>query len=220
GTHIAGIVAGRDVGVARRAQIHSVKVLDKDNSGMLSWAIAGLSYVARNRINATSAARTGPSTTAGRPAIVNFSINAPTSKLLDEAIAAMEKYNVLVVASAGNGASDACQLSVGSGRHGLIVGATTKVDTLASFSNYGMCVDILAPGSNIRSASLDGGYEEQSGTSMSAPFVAGVAALFLSEKHYATVEELRDAILNRATTLGADSIAAPNTTHLLVHANP
>jgi subtilisin family serine protease len=167
GTHVAGTIAGTTYGVAKSARVVPVRVLDCTGSGSVSGVIAGLDWIAKNR----------PS---GQRAVVNMSLGtASVVSSLDSAVASLVASGVSVVVAAGNSATDACTSSPARVASAITVGATTTADSRASFSNFGSCLDLFAPGSNITSARAGGGSTTLSGTSMAAPHVAGVAALLL-----------------------------------------
>ncbi len=166
GTHVAGTIGGKTYGVAKEVTLHAVKVLDCTGKGSVSTLIAGLDWV---------------STNGERPSIVNISIQSAYSQSLNDSVKNLAKNGILAVVAAGNLSTDACQTSPASSVSALTVGATDSLDRLASYSNFGSCVKILAPGSNIVSAGYlsDVAASTKSGTSMAAPHVAGVAAMHL-----------------------------------------
>lgn len=164
GTHMAGIVAGRTYGVAPAARVASVRVLGCD-SGSLSDVLAGVDWVRRH---------------AHGPSVASLSFGGPKSPALDTAVRNLTRSGVLVVAAAGNFGADACAVSPA--RRAFAVAAADQYDTRAPFSNHGPCVDLYAPGVNVVSAWPGNGARAESGTSAAAPYVAGVAALYL-ESH-------------------------------------
>ncbi|MFF0424756.1 S8 family peptidase [Streptomyces sp. NPDC004520] len=163
GTHVAGTVAGATYGVARKASLVSVRVLGCDGRGAYSGMIAGLDRVARN---------------ARQPAVLNGSLGGDRSVALNDAATAPYDAGVLPVIAAGNSAKDACGVSPASATGAFTVAASTIWDEEASFSDYGPCVEVFAPGKDIVSAKTGGGSVAQDGTSMAAPHVTGVAALY------------------------------------------
>ena len=175
GTHVAGTIAARDntsdvVGVAPGAPITGVKVLSCSGSGSYSGVIAGIDWVTGDAANKTNA-------------IANMSLGGGKSTAVNDAVIASANSGVAYSIAAGNSNADACNYSPASaGTHSgvITVGATTSSDTKASFSNYGSCVDIWAPGVSILSTKAGGGTTTMSGTSMAAPHVGGGAALYLS----------------------------------------
>lgn len=174
GTHVAGTIGGTSFGVAKEVTLHSVRVLDCNGEGSLVTILAGMNWVAANHI---------------KPAVANMSLGLPngTSVALDNAVKTLMKKGVVVVVAAGNSNIDACKVSPSRVIPAIVVGATTRTDARAANwsngqgSNYGRCLDIFAPGDSIISAShnADNQYTIKSGTSMAAPHVAGVAALYL-----------------------------------------
>lgn len=181
GTHVAGTAAGAQYGVAKAAQLVSVRVLGCDGSGSVSGIIAGLDWIAKN---------------GRRPAVANVSIKASASKSLDDAVRRLYQAGIATAASAGNSNTDACSQSPARAPEALTTGATTASDARASFSNYGSCVDWFAPGSGIISAShgSDTGSRSMSGTSMASPHTAGAAALFLQRNPGASAQQVRDGL--------------------------
>lgn len=161
GTHVAGIIAGKQFGVNKNARIIGIQVLDDNARGSWSTIIKGMEYVASQS-----------------PSIVNLSIAGGRSDIVNKAVQLMKSRGWKIVISAGNNAQDACNYSPGSAPDALNVGATSANNVVASFSNYGRCVDILAPGDAIVSAIPNNRYAYMSGTSMAAPMVAGVWSLY------------------------------------------
>lgn len=168
GTHVAGTVAGKEWGVAKAATLHAVRVLNCDGAGSNSTVIAGLDWIAKN-------ART--------PAVVNMSLGGGASRAIDEAVEALIKKGITVVVAAGNDDKDACKSSPARTKSAITVAASNSKDARASFSNFGSCTDIFAPGKDITSAWMTGNSATKtiSGTSMASPHVAGAVALLLEE---------------------------------------
>ena len=187
GTHVAGTAGGSTVGVARNARLYGVRVLDCKGSGSISGIIAGLDWVAQNRV---------------LPAVANMSLGAGFYATLNLAVANTVARGVAVVVAAGNYANNACYFSPSGEPSALTVAATDSTDTQAYYSNYGSCVDLYAPGSTINSASIsaDDAYTTKSGTSMATPHVAGAAALYLESHPSATPAQVASAITGNATT--------------------
>ncbi len=177
GTHVAGTVGGKTYGVAKQVRLHAVRVLDCDGSGSTADVIAGVDWVAANF---------------ELPAVANVSLGGGTSRSLDEAVRNAVKKGVAMVVAAGNDNKNACESSPAREPEAITVGATTIRDTRADFSNYGECLDIFAPGTEIKSAwfTSDTATQELQGTSMAAPHVAGVVALMLAENGEAPPEVL------------------------------
>ncbi|MEU5218154.1 S8 family peptidase [Streptomyces sp. NPDC020807] len=201
GTHVAGTVAGKTYGVARKASLVSVRVLGCDGSGPYSAIIAGLDWVARY---------------AQQPAVLNGSLGGNLSTALNNAANALAHAGVLPVLAAGNSAKDACGVSPASASGGFTVAASNARDEEASFSNHGRCVELLAPGEGIVSARLDGGSASGSGTSMAAPHVTGVAALYKAEHPTAAPAEIAQ-WLDGNSTKGILSNLSPATPNKLLY---
>lgn len=161
GTHVAGIVASSKYGVNSAAQIVGVQVLDASGRGVWSNLIKALAWVA-----------TQPR------GILNLSIGGAKSMALNSAIEALTRRGWPVVIAAGNERTDACLTSPASARGALVVGAFDAQPRYASFSNYGACVNIMAPGVDIQSLFPNNRYATLSGTSMAAPVVAGIWSLY------------------------------------------
>ncbi|MET8329354.1 S8 family peptidase [Streptomyces sp. NPDC005181] len=171
GTHVAGTVGGATYGVARSVSLVAVRVLDCKGSGTGSGFLAGLDWVAKH---------------AKPNAVLNASLGGPASTSIDNAVNAVAAKGVLPVVAAGNSAMDACSVSPARAVQAVTVGATDAKDRETSFSNYGSCVSMYAPGMAIVSARLGGGSVAMSGTSMASPHVAGVAALYRQKYPSAT----------------------------------
>jgi subtilisin family serine protease len=186
GTHVAGIVGGNTAGVAKGARLHSVRVLDCTGAGTVSGLIAGLDWIAANRV---------------LPAVANVSILTAYSPALNDAVDRLTSTGVVVVAAAGNNADDACSYSPASASTAIVVGATNNVDAFASFSNYGSCITMVAPGVDITSSFYadDVGLMPASGTSMASPHVAGAAALYLQANPTAMPVTVGSAMLATST---------------------
>jgi subtilisin family serine protease len=186
GTHVAGIIAGKTYGVAKSSQIFSVRVLDCDGSATTSEVLAGLDWLMANHV---------------KPAVVNMSLGGPPSQVLDNAVDDAIKAGIAVVVASGNESQDACNTSPARLTQALVVGASTSSDAMASFSNYGPCIDIFAPGTGIRSAwnSSNTSVMTADGTSMASPFAAGVVALYLENNPLASPAAVIGKLLEHAT---------------------
>jgi aqualysin 1 len=175
GTHVAGTIAARDnttavVGVVPGAPVTGVKVLGCNGSGATSQIVQGIDWVTAN---------------GRRPGVANMSLGGGVSTALDAAVRRSVAAGFVYALAAGNNAGNACNTSparAGAGTNNgiLTTASTTSTNAESSFSNFGSCVDVWAPGSSILSTRLGGGTTTMSGTSMASPHAAGVAALFLS----------------------------------------
>ena len=197
GTHVAGTAAARDntidvVGVAPGAPLTAVKVLNCAGSGSTSGVIKGVDYVRSNAVG---------------PSVANLSLGGGANTALDTAVKSLATAGVMVAVAAGNSGALACNSSPArAGTHSgvVTVAATDSNDNETSWSNYGTCVDIWAPGSNIPSTRNGGGTTTMSGTSMASPHVAGAGALFLSGGA-APAASVETAIKNTAVAVGKTS---------------
>ena len=167
GTHVAGTVGGTTWGVAKGVSLIPVRVLDCNGSGTWSGVIAGVDWVASSTL---------------RPAVANMSLGGGASQAVDDAVAGAVSKGATMVVAAGNSNANACNYSPARAPSAITVGASTNADARASYSNYGNCLDLFAPGSGITSAWItsDSATNTISGTSMASPHVAGVAALALA----------------------------------------
>jgi subtilisin family serine protease len=185
GTHVAGTIGGATYGVAKDVKLVGVKVLDCEGSGSYSDFIAGIDWVTQH---------------AKLPAVANMSIGGPRSKALDDAVNRSIAKGVTYAIAAGNENKNACKFSPSDTGNAITVGAVDSGDKRASFSNYGTCLDIFAPGVNIRSASGNSntGTQVMSGTSMASPHVAGAAALVLGAHPGWSPQQVRDDLVAHA----------------------
>lgn len=178
GTHVSGTIAGTTYGIAKSANLVPVRVLGCNGSGSTSGVIAGLNWIAKN--NGSS------------KAVANMSLGGGVSSTLDSAVNNLISKGVVVVVAAGNSTADACNSSPARVANAITVAASDVNDTFASFSNYGKCVDLIAPGVNITSDGIksNSATAVKSGTSMASPHVAGVIARYLqknqSQPYYET----------------------------------
>lgn len=186
GTHVAGTVGGTKYGVAKDATIVAVRVFDSKGSSEDDIIIQGVDWVTKN---------------AKKPAVVNMSLGGDPSEATDTAVANSIKAGITHAIAAGNDNKDACNTSPARLPEAITVGASSRNDARASFSNWGRCVDIFAPGSGILSANYtsDTASSTKSGTSMAAPHVAGAAALILGDHPDWTPQQVRDEMVRRAT---------------------
>ncbi len=208
GTHVAGTIAAKNndfgvVGVAPDARLYAVKVLDKRGSGFMSDVIAGVNWVAAN---------------ASVIEVANMSLGGSTSSTLNAAVETAVNAGVVFVVAAGNNSGDACLKSPASAPSAITVSALddrdgiSNYDPFAYFSNFGSCVDMIAPGVLILSTWKDGGYNTISGTSMASPHVAGAAALYLASNTNASPAQVISA-LQTAGNLDWDVRTDPDDDH-------
>jgi subtilisin family serine protease len=195
GTHMAGIAAAIDnaagfVGVAPGARVHGVKVLDCSGKGTDVNVVAGLDWIIAN---------------GARPSVITMSFGGPISQTFDAAVRRAVDAGFTVITAAGNEHRDACRLSpahMGELNGVITVGATTKNDKPAGFSNFGKCVDMWAPGVRVPSFYLDGQAALGTGTSDSAPHVAGAAALYLTGSGSKAPADVEAALKSNAVRIG------------------
>lgn len=205
GTHVAGTIGGTTYGVAKDVSLVAVRVLNCRGSGTISGVIAGVDWTAADHV-------------AGAPAVANMSLGGGVSSSLDTAVRNLVADGVTVSLAAGNSDVDACGGSPARVTEGLTVAASTQTDGRASFSNYGTCVDLFAPGVEILSdwyRSTDA-TATLSGTSMAAPHVAGAAAILLSQQPGLSPAEVAGQMLTSATG-GVVTDAGPGTPNLLLY---
>ncbi|SIQ58784.1 S8 family peptidase [Micromonospora avicenniae] len=191
GTHVAGTVGGSAYGVAKGVQLVGVRVLNCQGSGTNAQVVAGIDWVTANAV---------------KPAVANMSLGGSANSAIDTAVTNSINSGITYAVAAGNGdvfgnRQNACNYSPARVGPAITVGATQNNDSAASFSNYGTCVDILAPGVNITSAwyTSNTATNTISGTSMASPHVAGVAALVLSATPGLTPQQVRDSLVNNST---------------------
>lgn len=208
GTHVAGTIGGKTYGAAKDGVIVPVRVLDCAGSGYISDMIAGLDWVVGNHA-------------AGSPAVANMSLRTPPSAMLDSAVQNLIADGVTTVVAAGNSAVDACTGSPARVPEAITVAASDSTDRQASFSNFGTCTDMYAPGVGIKSAGHSSATATAtlSGTSMAAPHAAGAAAVLLSQNPTMTPPAVA-ANLNAAATSGAVSGTGTGSPNRLLFSGP
>ncbi|MEV0527361.1 S8 family peptidase [Streptomyces sp. NPDC050439] len=189
GTHVATTIAGKTYGVAKKAKIVAVRVLDNNGSGTTAGVIAGIDWVTGNH-------------TAGAPAVANMSLGGGASTTLDNAVKNSIADGVSYAVAAGNEGVNASSSSPARVPAAITVGATSNTDAKASWSNYGSVLDIFAPGVSIKAGwnTGDTATNTISGTSMATPHVAGAAAVYLAGHTSATPAQVSSALVNGATT--------------------
>jgi subtilisin family serine protease len=203
GTHVAGTVAGKKYGVAKLATLVGVKVLNCQGSGTTAAVIQGLNWVTEHHV--------------GDKSVANMSLGGAASTATDDAVKRLVDSGVFVSAAAGNDNRNACNVSPARAPTAFTVAASDSNDKKGSFSNYGPCVDAYAPGVAITSDWIGSTTATNtiSGTSMAAPHVAGVAALYLSERT-STPAATSKWIVDHATT-GLISGNPADTANLLLY---
>ena len=198
GTHVAGTIGGSKYGVAKSLSLIPVRVLGCNGSGSISGIISGINWTIGHHVNA-------------KAAVANFSLGGGVSKSLDSAVNNLIKDGVSVVVAAGNERVNACNSSPARVPNAITVAASDSTDKLANFSNFGKCVDIIAPGVAITSSihTSNTAAAAYSGTSMASPHVAGVVARLLSTGAAA------NSVLTSATTGRFSSLPSGTPNRLL-----
>jgi subtilisin family serine protease len=197
GTHVSALTGGATRGVARGVTLVPVRVFDCTGSASWSTVIQGLEWVRNNAV---------------RPAVVSMSLTGPTSDALDASIRSLVGAGLTVVVAAGNNGVNACNFSPSRVSEAIAVGASNRLDSRASYSNFGACLDLFAPGDQIESADhvSDTAVRSRSGTSQAVPLVAGVAATVLQRAPTASAAAVSNflrsiASLDRLSDVGANS---------------
>ncbi|MFC5287095.1 S8 family peptidase [Actinokineospora guangxiensis] len=185
GTHVAGTVGSKTWGVAKKVKLVSVRVLNCQGSGQYSQIISGIDWVAQN---------------ARKPAVANLSLGGGADTSVDNAIKRLVASGVTAAVAAGNDNRDACNTSPARVPEAITVNSTDSSDNRSSFSNYGRCTDIFAPGTSITSTTQNGGSGSMSGTSMATPHVAGAVALYLHANPSASPSAVVNALVGNATS--------------------
>ncbi|MBV1889382.1 MAG: S8 family peptidase, partial [Proteobacteria bacterium] len=185
GTHVAGTVGGSTWGVAKNVNLTAIRVLGCNGSGTNSGVIAGVDWVAENAVF---------------PAVANMSLGGGNSAILDAAVNNAIDAGITFAVAAGNSNINACSGSPNRVAAAITVASSTSNDSRSSFSNWGSCVDIFAPGSDITSTWSNGGSNTISGTSMASPHVAGAIALYLQAHPNSTPAEVDAGLSGFATS--------------------
>ena len=190
GTHVAGTVGGTTVGLAKQVKLIGVRVLNCSGSGSYSGIVSAVDWVTQQKQSRPTV-----------PMVGNMSLGGGVSSSLNTAVNNSVDAGVVWAVAAGNDNADACTKSPASAAKALTVGASTSSDARASFSNFGTCVDLFAPGSGIYSSTYNGDntYASWSGTSMATPHVTGAAALYLSANPAASAASVNGAVTGGAT---------------------
>ncbi len=202
GTHVAGTIGGQQYGVAKAVSLVAVRVLDCKGSGTLSGVISGVDWVTRQT---------------ARPAVANMSLGGGASTSIDNAVKSSIAAGITYVLAAGNENTDACKRSPARVAEGLTVAASTSTDARASYSNHGRCVDLFGPGSSINAPwyTSDSAAATLSGTSMAAPHVAGVAALYLQTRPAAAPSTVHSAVVAASTSKVLSGVSGTTANRLL-----
>jgi len=212
GTHVAGTAGGREYGVAKGVTLVAVRVLNCAGEGTYGQVIAGIDWVTGDH-------------DAGELAVANMSLGGPAADSVNTAVENAIADGVTFVVAAGNETTDACDSSPASAPNAITVAATGgfeggpgRSDARASFSNYGSCVDIFAPGVNITSSTADSNTSSDAwdGTSMASPHVAGAAALVLAQNPTFTPRQVRDHLVGNGTT-GVVTNPGPGSPNVLLY---
>jgi subtilisin family serine protease len=202
GTSVAGAAAATTWGVAKQAILYSVRVLGCEGAGPATDAISAVDWITVN---------------AKRPAVVNISWLTGPQAALDDAIRNSIKAGITYVVAAGNSNADSCNFSPQRVKEAITVGATDRTDARAGWSNYGSCVDLFAPGTDIATTGHDSdtATTRVSGTSLAAPIAAGAAALYLADHPTATPGQVHDALVNCAATDAISNLRSGSPNRLL-----
>ncbi|WP_418960242.1 S8 family peptidase [Streptomyces tritici] len=197
GTHVAGTVGGATYGVAKNVLLRGVRVLDCSGSGSYSAIISGFDWVRNNAI---------------RPAVANASLGGGWSSAMNNAATNLANSGVHLAVAAGNDNVDACDVSPASAPGTITAAASDRYGRKASFSNWGSCTDLYAPGVGITSAAAGGGATTMSGTSMASPHISGVAALYKAAHGDASSSTVNNWLIGNSTAnvIGGNVGSTPN----------
>lgn len=207
GTHVAGTVGGSTYGVAKEVNLVNLRVFGCTDGSPYSRIIHAVDWVTENAI---------------KPAVVNMSLGDPVADLevlADVAVQNSIASGVTYVIAGGNSSLDACDFSPARVPEAITVGASTIENKMAWWSNYGNCLDLYAPGVYILSAGItdDNSTRIMSGTSMAAPHVTGIAALYLSKNPAATPAEIHQAVVENSTPAAISGVPSGTTSLAYSH---
>jgi cerevisin len=225
GTHCSGTIAGAKYGVAKKAHIYGIKVLNSQGSGTMSDVVKGVEFAAESHLKKVKDVKDGKGKKGFKGSTANMSLGGGKSPALDAAVNGAVTAGLHFAVAAGNDNADSCKYSPAAAEQAVTVGASTLADERAYFSNYGKCNDIFAPGLNIKSTWIGNKYAVNiiSGTSMASPHVCGLLAYYLSlqpasDSAYAVAEitpkKLKANLLSIAT-VGALTEVPSDTKNLL-----
>lgn len=202
GTHVSGTIGGSTYGIAKSVTLVPVRVFGCTGGAANSTIIAGMDWVRTNHV---------------KPAVVNMSLGGPAASAIDTAANNLINAGVTVVVAAGNDNQNACNFSPARVANAITVGSTTSTDARSSFSNFGTCLDLFAPGSSIKSAwwTSNTATNTISGTSMASPHVAGAAALVLQGSPSASPASVRNTLVNKASLNKLSGIGSGSPNRLL-----
>ncbi|MDR6220408.1 S8 family peptidase [Deinococcus soli (ex Cha et al. 2016)] len=203
GTHVAGTVGGSTYGVAKGASLIAVKVLNCSGSGSFSGIISGIDWAVSNKGSAT--------------AIANLSLGGGKDQAVNDAVSNANSRGLFMAVAAGNDNRDACAYSPASSAGAFTVGSTDSSDVRSTFSNYGSCVELFGPGTNITSSwyTNDSATNTISGTSMATPHVAGAAALVLAQNTGYSTSQIASALLNASSANKISNVGTGSPNKLL-----
>ncbi|HEY0450426.1 S8 family peptidase [Actinophytocola sp.] len=204
GTFIAGIIGGTSYGVAKKINIVPVKVLADDGSGSTAGVIAGIDWVTAHAV---------------RPAVANLSLGGSANAALDDAVRRSIASGVSYAVAAGGSNTDASTFSPARVAEALTIGASTTADCRPSNSNFGAVIDMFAPGQSITGPWLGGGTQTMSGTSLSAPHVAGAVGMYLQDHPTASAATVSAALVAAATPNRLCNVP-PGTANRLLYVGP
>lgn len=184
GTHVAGTIGSTTYGVAKAVLLRGVRVVDCSGYGTTSVVTAAIDWVRLNHL---------------KPAVANMSLAYPYSAAVNTAATNLVNAGVYTAVASGNASADACNTSPASAPGTLSTNAVGSNGARATFSNWGACTDLYAPGVSVTSTWLNGGTNVLSGTSMASPHVAGVAALYKATYGDLTSITITNWLLNNAS---------------------